>query len=42
MKIEKWIANIVACAPLFILAIKQCVIEGMGYTLEEAQIVLKA
>lgn len=34
--VEKWIAAILACAPLSIRAIKQCVLQGMGYSVEEA------
>jgi enoyl-CoA hydratase/carnithine racemase len=34
--VEKWIASIFACAPLAIRAIKQCVLQGTGYPLEEA------
>jgi len=34
--VEKWIADILACAPISIRAIKQCVLEGMKYPVEEA------
>lgn len=34
--VEKWTSSILACAPLSIRAIKQCVLEGMSYPLEEA------
>jgi len=34
--VEAWVADILKCAPLAIRAIKQCVMEGLDYSLAEA------
>jgi crotonobetainyl-CoA hydratase/dehydration protein DpgD len=34
--VESWVADILKCAPLAIRAIKQCVMEGLDYSLAEA------